>query len=465
MLHTDLVDRRAEVDQRVRRREVTSIPFTHELPLVGSLRAHTFDRLSFYQHLARQEGGVCGFHLGPLTLLAFSSPRHIQQILVDKNKFFYKGRTLEKSIRPFGGNGLFLSEGEFHREQRKLMAPDFQPRHVKSYAEMIARYGERSAEGWIDDSIVNIEQQMYSLTLAVIGKILFDQERLDEMELLSRCIEVISRHSAYLLSTPFSVPYQWPTPRNRRTQRAVEIILTKIEQMIAERLGDTHEYNDTLSILLRARDDDGHPMSHRQVIDECRTMFAAGHESTAVALSWTWYLLAQHPLIYRRMQQEVDRVLQGRTPAYDDLDSLPYCLRVFKESMRLYPPAYLIMREALDDVVIDGFTVVKGQFVLIPVYGLHRNSDLYPNPEEFNPGRFTAEEEQKRARFAYIPFGAGPRICIGSHLALMEGHLLLATVAQRVTFDLLPNQPIRADVNRNILLGPDRPVMAKVRRR
>jgi cytochrome P450 len=206
-------------------------------------------------------------------------------------------------------------------------------------------------------------------------------------------------------------------------------------------------------------------MSDGQLMAECLTLFGAGHETTATALSWTWYLLCQHPEIYQKVQQEVDHVMQGRTPTYDDLTCLPYCLQVFKEAMRLYPPAYAFSRRALRDVEIDGYQVPKGRVVLIAPYTLHRREEYYPEPEKFDPERFTTEREKQLPRSAYLPFGAGPRICIGMYFAMMEGHLLLATLAQRVSFSLVPGQSIVPDPIHHLTLRPASEVKVLVKRR
>jgi cytochrome P450 len=225
------------------------------------------------------------------------------------------------------------------------------------------------------------------------------------------------------------------------------------------------ERNDFLSILLQARDEDGNPMSDDQLMAECLTLFGAGHETTATALGWAWYLLCQHPEIYQKVQQEVDTVLQGRTPTYEDLARLPYCLQVFKETLRLYPPAYATSRRALHDVEIDGYHLAKNQIALIAPYTLHRRPEYFPEPEKFDPERFTPEREKQLPRYAFVPFGAGPRICIGLYFSMMEGHLLLATLAQRVKFSLLPGQNITPDPLHHLTLRPASGVNVSVTRR
>jgi len=198
---------------------------------------------------------------------------------------------------------------------------------------------------------------------------------------------------------------------------------------------------------------------------ECATLFGAGHETTATTLTWAWYLLCQHPESYQKVLEEVDSVLQGRTPTYADLARLPYCLQVFKEAMRLYPPAYAFSRRAIRDVEIDGYRVPKNWFVLLTPYTLHRREEYFPEPEKFQPERFTPEREKQLPRYAYLPFGAGPRICIGQYFAMMEGHLLLATLAQRVSFSLVPGQTITPDPIHHLALRPDRAVDMTVKKR
>ena len=205
-------------------------------------------------------------------------------------------------------------------------------------------------------------------------------------------------------------------------------------------------------------------MSGQQLMDECQTLFGAGHETTATALTWTLYLLAQHPDVYQKVRQEVESVLQGRRATAADLVHLPYCLQVFKETLRLYPPAYIILREALHDVEMDGYLIPQGANVLIPVYVFHHSATFFPHPEQFHPDHFLPENEKKLPRNVYLPFGTGPRICIGNYFSLMEGQLLIATLVQHVTFELLPHQAIEADPRKSVTLRPNKPILAKVRK-
>ncbi len=438
--------------------------FTGGYPFIGNILEFNRDRLGFLQRMAR-EGDVCGMRFGPFPVILFNRPEHVHSILVEHAYDFDKGIGVHNTFRPAIGDGIFSSEGEFHRRQRKIMAPSFHPRHIASYAEIIGHYGEQILQTWADGSIININQQMTSLTMSVIGKALFDADVFSEADELGAAMSVTLEYISHNLSTLLPPPYSWPTPGHRRVHKAAAVLRNRIQRFIDERRASPMERNDFLSILLEARDDEGNPMSDEQVMAECLTLFGAGHETTATALTWAWYLLCQHPDIYEKVQQEVDSVLQGRTPTYADLARLPYCLQVFKESMRLYPPAYGFSRRALKDVEIDGYLVPTNWIVLLAPYTMHRREEFFPQPETFDPERFTPEREKLLPRYAYMPFGAGPRICIGMHLAMMEGHLLLAILAQRASFTLLPGQSIKIDPVHNLTLRPAGAVNVQVKKR
>jgi len=412
-----------------------------------------------------REGDVCGMHFGPYPGILFNRPEHVQSILVEHAYDFDKGVAIHNTFRPAIGDGIFSSEGDLHRRQRKLMAPPFQPRHIASYADTMGHYGEQIQQTWRDGSIIDINQQMTNLTMSVIGKALFDADVFTETDELGEAMLVITEYLSHTLSVLLPPPYNWPLPRNIRTHRAIETLRGRIQRFIDERRSNPSERNDFLSILLQAKDEDGKPMSDEQLMAECLTLFGAGHETTATALTWAWYLLCRHPESYQRVQEEVDRVLQGRTPAYADLANLPYCWQVFKEAMRLYPPAYATSRRALREVEIDGYRVPEGWVVLLSPYTLHRREDYFPQPERFDPERFTPEREKQLPRYAYVPFGAGPRSCIGLYFAMMEGHLLLATLAQRASFHLVPGQSIKPDPLHHIALRPGGAVNVSVKKR
>jgi cytochrome P450 len=441
-----------------------TVHFIPSYPLIGNLPAFSRDRLGLLQRLARA-GDVSGMHFGPFPSIMFNRPEHVQSILVEHAYDFDKGLAIHNTFRPAIGDGIFSSEGDLHRRQRKIMAPPFQPRHIASYAETMGHYGEQIQQTWRDGSIIDINQQMTNLTMSIIGKALFDADVFTETDELGEAMLVIFENITHRLSVLFPAPYNWPLPGNIRAHKAVDVLRGRIRRFIDERRVHPSERNDFLSILLQAKGEDGQPMSDEQLMAECLTLFGAGHETTATALTWAWYLLCRHPEIYQRVQDEVDSVLQGRTPTYADLAQLPYCLQVFKEAMRLYPPAYIASRRALRDVEIDGYAVPKDGVVLFSSYTLHRREEYFPQPERFDPERFTPEREKQLPRYAYIPFGAGPRICIGLYFAMMEGHLLLATLAQRTSFYLVPGQSIEPDPIHHLALRPRGAVNVSVKKR
>ncbi len=433
-------------------------------PLVGNIPDFVKDRLSFLLRMAH-EGDACGMHFGPYTCILFNKPEHVHSILVEHAYDFDKGQGVHNIFRPVFGNGIFSSEGDFHRHQRKLIAPSFQPRRIASYADIMGYYGELIQQTWTDGAVIDVNQEMTDLTMSIIGKALFDADVFTETDELGAAMTTALAHVAHGFSVLLPLPYSWPTPANRRTHKAVQVLHNHIRSFIDERRSNPTERNDFLSILLQAKDEDGQPMSDEQVMAECMILFAAGHETTATSLTWVWYLLCQHPEWYQKVQQEVDSVLQGRTPTYADLVHLPYCLQVFKEALRLYPPAYAMSRQALHDIEIDGYRVSKNWIAFLAPYTLHRREEFFLEPEQFDPERFSPEREKQLPRYAYLPFGAGPRICIGMYFALMEGQLLLATLAQRVSFSLVPGQTIEPDTAHHLTLRPAGAVHVRVKKR
>jgi len=441
-----------------------TVHFVSRRLLDGNLSEFSRDRLGLLQRMAN-EGDVMGMHFGPYPCILFNRPEHVHSILVEHAYDFDKGIAIHHVFRPAIGDGIFSSEGDFHRHQRKLMAPSFQPRYIAGYAESMGHYGEQIQQTWADGEVIDINQQMTRLTMSIIGKALFDADVFTETDELGAAMAVTVEYVSHALSVLLPTPYSWPTRRNRRMHRATAVLRNRVQGFIDERRNNPSERSDFLSLLLQARDEDGQPMSDEQVMAECLTLFGAGHETTATALAWTWYLLCQYPDIYQKVQQEVDSVLQGRTPTYADLARLPYCLRVFKEAMRIFPPAYAMSRRALRAVEIDGYRVPKNCVVLMAPYTLHRRTEYFPDPEKFDPERFTPEREKQLPRYAYLPFGAGPRICIGMYFSMMEGQLLLATLAQRVSFNLVPGQNIVPDPVHHLAMRPAGEVNVVVKRR
>ncbi len=417
------------------------IPHIAEPPLIGSMPAFQKDRLSLFRHVSATYGDIARMNFGPFRVIFINAPDLVQQVLVEHSDDFDKGVVLHRAFTPVIGNGLINNEGASWRTQRKLMAPPFQHRNVARYGETMVQYTEQAQAGWRDKSTIDIDHEMTALTMSIVGKTLFDTEVLSETDELGSAITTALQYMQYTLDHIFPLPLSLPIARNRRTRQALALIDQRMQAMIEDHRKE--DKGDLLSLLLQARYDDGSAMSDQQIRNEALTVFMAGHETTANTLAWGFYLLATHPPIYAKLQEEADRVLGGRPATVADLPNLPYSLQVFKEAMRLYPPAYSIGRAALRPVDLGPYHVKKNDIIIVSSYTIQRRPEYFgPTPDEFNPDHFLPENEKRLPRYAYLPFGAGPRFCIGNQFALMEGQLLLSTLAQRVTFELVPGQQI-----------------------
>jgi cytochrome P450 len=434
--------------------EYKKVCYIRSSPFVGNLFQYRKDHLSVLDRLA-SAGDVSGMRFGPLPVIMFNKPAHIHSIMAEHAADFDKGLLVHTLFRSVIGDNLVSSEGHTHRRRRKQVAPSFQPHHLATYAQIISACGEQLQQLWSTGTVIDINHLMSTLAYNTISKVLFDVDNFAEVSNVNAAMIAIIDYLSHGFSAVVSPPYLWPLQRSLRTRKATYVVRTALQGFINEHRTGNIEHNDMLTTLLEAKDEDGYPMSDAQLIAECMTLFGAGQGTTiATALTWAWYLLSQHPQIYAHMQQEVDQVLQGRTPTYEDLACLPYCLQIYKETLRLYPPVYATARRALRNVEIDEYLISKGQTVLISPYLLHRRADLFPDPELFDPERFTTQRQKQLSRGAFLPFGAGPRTCIGMHFSLMEGHLLLATLAQRVRFSLVPGQTITPDPIRHLTLRP-----------
>ncbi|MDQ6885661.1 MAG: cytochrome P450 [Gemmatimonadota bacterium] len=409
-----------------------------------NLAAFTRDRLGFFTRLAREHGDIARIRIGPQQLVLLSHPDHIRDVLITFNRNFVKGRGVERSKRLLG-NGLLTSEGEFHLRQRRLAQPAFHRERISAYGDVMARYAARAADSWRDGQTLNIPTVSAQLTLAIAAKTLFDTNLEDEAREIGEALgTVIGLFNIALL--PFSeVMDRLPLPWTLRFNRARARLDETIYRLIARRHESGEDHGDLLSMLMMARDteQDGGRMSDEQLRDEAMTLLLAGHETTAVALAWSWYLLAQNPDVEATMLAEVDAVLGTRLPTAADVARLPYTRMVLAESMRLYPPAWALTYRALDDQPMGGYVIPRNSVVIMSQYLVHRDPRFYDDPERFDPERWTPEAQARRPRFAYFPFGGGPRQCIGEAFAWMEGVLVLATVAQRVRLERADGREVK----------------------
>lgn len=414
-----------------------------KLPM-ANLMAMRRDRLNFLTRLAAEYGDVVNFKIGSVNIFLLNHPDYIKDVLVTNHRNFHKGRGLEKAKRLLG-QGLLTSEDDFHRRQRRLAQPAFHRQRINSYASVMVDYASRTSQRWQDGATVDMSQEMMRLTLAIVGKTLFDADvEKDAEEVRETLTELMELFRDMTL--PFSellekVPF---TPTNRKFRRGKEVLDTMIYRMINERRASGEDRGDLLSMLLLAQDTegDGGSMTDRQVRDESLTLFLAGHETTANALTWTWYLLSQNPAVEEKLWAEIEEVLGGRLPTAEDLPRLKYTEMVLAEAMRLYSPAWIIGRRALNDYEVGGYTIPARSIVLMSQWLIHHDPRYYPDPYRFDPQRWTPQARAARPKFAYFPFGGGPRLCIGEGFAWMEGQLLLATLAQSWQAQLLPGHPV-----------------------
>jgi cytochrome P450 len=411
--------------------------------LFGSLAEFNRDQLGFYARCAREFGDVVPVRLGWNRGLLIYHPDAIEEVLVTRNRDFLKSRGL-RLLRGLIGDGLFVSEGDFWLRQRRLMQPAFHRQRVAAYGEIMAAYAAGQAAAWRPGAIVDIHKEMMAVTRAIVAKTLFDADVSDEARSIGDASEIVMEYFGERLGSLRALLPLWlPTPANLRVRRAIRRLDTVVDRMIADRRRSPGDRGDLLSLLVQAQDaDDGNRMTDRQVRDEVMTLFLAGHETTAVALSWTWHLLAQHPAVDERLADELRTVLGERPPAVADLPALRYTEMIVMESMRLYPPAYGIGREAAKPTEVAGHPVAAGSLVIMPIWTVHRDPRWFSEPEAFCPERWANDAVRRLPRFAYFPFGGGPRQCIGNTFANMEAILILAAIAQRFRLTLLPGQQV-----------------------
>jgi cytochrome P450 len=416
------------------------------LPFIGSLYNYFSDPLGFLTKISRQYGDIVYFTLGSRRLYLLNNPEHIKDVLVTHNRNFTKSRALDRAKLVLG-EGLLTSEGEVHLRQRRIIQPVFHYKRIRSYGDVMADYGSRAGASWKSGDTVDIHVEMTKLTLAVVSKTLFGADVESESdEIVGALTDIVTLFPRFVF--PFSEILDYlPLPGNKRGLQAVSRLDGVIYRLIEERRRDAGSKDDLLSMLLEARDEegDGKGMSDRQVRDEAITLFLAGQETMANSLTWTWYLLSQNPGAEKKLHDEIDTVLGGRSPSFDDLGRLPYTHGVFKEALRLYPAAWVVARRAINDYEVGGYTVPAGADIYMSQFVVHRDARFYPDPLIYEPDRWGAEEDASLPKFAYFPFGGGPRRCIGEPFAWMEGVLLIAAIASKWKMMLAPGHRVVPD--------------------
>jgi len=368
-----------------------------------------------------------------------------------------------RTFKPALGNGLITSEGEFWLRQRRLIQPAFLKNRVLTYAPLMAELTDQMLSRWAPGTSVDVETEFSLLTSAIALKTLFDLDDTGDRELLTGSLRLAFELMSDRLNHWFKLPTWLPTPANVRLRCAIADLNRLVDGFIAAGRSRPQPGNDLLSTLIAAQDEEGTYMSDRQLRDEAMTLYLAGHETTALTLAWTWYLLSQHPQVEAKLVSEWSRVLNGRIPGADDLPSLPYTAAVITESMRIYPPVYVIGREATTDLELGGYRVKRGYSVLCSQWVSHRDPRYFPEPEDFSPERWQDGLAARIPKYAYYPFGGGQRICVGNHFALMEAAIILAAVGQRYRFTLDPDAVIGVKAQITLLPANGIPVTLQLR--
>lgn len=427
-------------------------PGPHSLSPLSSVVALQRDPIRFAQDLWRQYGDIVRFRFLFWPAYVFYHPDQVKRVLQENHRSYQKNFPNMKAAQEIFGNGLFTNDGASWLRQRRLMQPSFHHQKLAGFGRLMTEATTALLEQWQEivpgEAPLDIWVEMARLTLHIAGLALFSQDLSNEADCVGRTFTTIGPLISRYTSLPF--PPLWvPTPGNRRLLAGLNELNTVVYAIIEGRRkhSDDPPTPDLLSMLLSARDEEtGEGMGDRQLRDEVLTLLLAGHETTAAALTWTWYLLAQHPEVERRLHAELDTVLGGRLPTALDLDALPYTRMVIQETMRLYPPAFGFTRFAIAPDEIGGYLLPANSVVFLSAYCTHRHPAFWQEPDVFDPERFTPEHSAGRPRFAYFPFGGGPRQCIGNAFAMMEAHLVLATVAQRYSLHLVPGYRVEPQV-------------------
>ena len=438
-------------------------PDAPRLPYVGNALSFLRDPLAFLRTTGARYGDVVGVKLGPLHVTLFSHPDYVEDILVTRNKLWQKDAHLE-TLRPVIGEGLLSSEGDFWRRQRRLAQPAFHRERIAAYGDIMVEHAARLGKRWRDGEVRDVHVDMMRLTLDIVAETLFGTSVGDRAEDVGQALHDVLAVVVDPIELFFPFLKRLPTPQRKRFGRAIDKLDSIMYGVIENRRRTSSvATNDLLSMLLHAQDEDGTQMSNQQLRDECMTIFLAGHETTALNLSWTWLLLSQNPEAAARLRRELDDVLGDRAATFADLPNLKYASHVISEALRLYPPAWSIGREAREDVEIGGFRVPRGGQVWFCPWSIQRDPRWFDEPDAFRPERWEGDFAKTLHKYAYFPFGGGPRFCIGQQFAQMEAVLLLATLARAFTVDVL-DRP-RATPEPSVTLRPKHGLRARLTRR
>jgi cytochrome P450 len=412
------------------------------LPILGLALDVRHDALGTLQRLAREYGDIVSMSVMGTSRVLLNRPDYVQQLLILDHAKLHKSTLTKLVVGPLLGQGLLISEGDFWRRQRRLAQPAFHRSRTNEYSPVMVECALQQTRNWRSDETRNISEEMMKLTLEVAVRTLFGTSLAGDSNSIGKAMTFLMRHYLRRARSPWRVPQSWPTPANRRARREFEYMDSLIYRIISDRKKDTQPRNDLLSLLMAAMHEDGSQMTEQQVRDESMTLFVAGHETTALSLSWTWYLLGENPAAEERLHEELRAVLAGRPAEVSDLEKLPYLNAVVHESLRLYPPAYMMARMNVETVNVGGYEIPPRTTLLASQWVMHRDPRFFEQPEKFVPERWLDGLESRLPPGAYFPFGDGPRRCIGQGFAQLETALVIAAIAQKFRFRLKKGFPV-----------------------
>ncbi|WP_040528977.1 cytochrome P450 [Lamprocystis purpurea] len=435
--------------------------------LLGALGAFREDRLRFLTDTA-QMGPIVRFRLGPRRCYLVSDPDLVREVLVTRHPQMARDPLVRRILEKTLGGGLLTSDGAYWKRQRRMIAPALHLQRVRGYADLMVEHALAAAGHWRDGEETDVEQAMDQLTLSIVTAALFRVDSRVHAATVAETLPGLQEIARRQFDRPVQIPDWLPTPEHRRQRelsaRLNHIVMEAISARRA-RVGEGDGGDDLLTMMVQMTDaETGERMTDEEIRAEVITLYLAGYETTALTLTYVWYELARQPALAAHFQAELERVLGGRPPRIDDLDQLHYTRMLFKEALRLYPPAYFMVRAVAEPITLGGHAIPRGSVLLLSPFAMHRDPSLWDAPERFDPTRFADDAERTWHKFKYFPFGGGPRICIGNQFALVEGQLLLATLGQLVEFELLqPDQPLTLEPQ--ITLGPKGGMPMRLHRR
>lgn len=411
---------------------------------MGNAMDFQHDPLHFLSNLAHDYGDIIHFPFGPFQAYLLKHPDYVHEAIVKQVTKLHKFKRIIHPFEKFVGRGTFLLEDDEWKRQRKLVQPAFHTQRIKAYTDIILNHVQQLLAGWKDGEVYNMAAEMHSVTMAIIGEVLFQLKDIEkEAGNLADAIATLSAMTVRESTAMMPVPDWVPTPHKMQEHHAMEVLDNFMMNIIAERRKENEDKGDILSSLIEATDTDGGKLTDKQIRDELMTLFVAGHETTANMLAWCFYLLTQHPDIQDRLAAEAVRELHGQMPTLETLGNLKYTVQVLEETLRLYPPVWMLpARTPVEDFEIGGHVIPKGAMVFISPWVIQHDARFFPDPMKFDPDRMTEENKASRPTYAFFPFSGGPRVCIGGHLAMMEAETILSTVVQAYKLELEPGQEV-----------------------